>query len=79
MPININFLKDDQIYSKYVKYIQFDLENLPPITGQDLDNIKNKESFALNYVYKNKTGNRKYGVYVEDDNQQLYNINFGER
>jgi len=79
MPIDINFLKDDPIYSKYVKYIQFDLEGLPPITGQDLDNIKNKEGFELNYVYQNKTGNRKYRVYVEDDNQQLYNINFGER
>lgn len=79
MSINIDFLRDSQDYSKYVKYLECDLEHLTPITGEDLDKIKNKDGFELNYVFQNEFGNRKYGVYVEGDNQKLYKINFGER
>lgn len=79
MSINIDFLRDSQDYSKYVKYLECDLEHLTPITGEELDQIKNKDGFELNYVFENKFGNRKYGVYIEGDNQELYYLNFGDR
>ena len=79
MSINIDFLKDSQDYSKYVKYIEFDLEHLPPITGSDLDEVQNQDNFELNHVFENSLGHHKYGVYIKGDNEQIYYLSFGER
>lgn len=79
MSINIDFLRSSQDYSKYVKYLECDLDHLTPITGEELDQIKNKDGFELNRVFQNDFGHHNYGVYIEGDDQELYYLNFGDR